>query len=55
MRRLLRISLHGTPNILALKLEADLVEWAVKSFVLMHARPSTSIIQRDNAEVEMAL
>lgn len=52
---LLRISLHGTPGILALKLEADLVEWAVKVFVSMSAIPNTSIMLRDNVEVEIAL
>ena len=51
----LRISLVGTLNILALVLEAYLVEWAVKDFVSMPARPSTSIIQRDTVELEIAL
>ena len=51
----LRISLVGTFNILALVLEAYLVEWAVKDFVSMPARPSTSIIQRDTVELEIAL
>ena len=50
-----RISLVGTFNILALVLEAYLVEWAVKDFVSMPARPSTSIIQRDTVELEIAL
>lgn len=43
------------PYILALKLEADLVEWAVKVFVSMSAIPNTSIMLRDNVEVEIAL
>ena len=47
----LRISLVGTFNILALVLEAYLVEWAVKDFVSMPARPSTSIIQHDTVEL----
>ena len=51
----LRISLVGTFNILALVLEAYLVEWAVKDFVSMPARPSTSIIQHDTVELEIAL
>ena len=50
----LRISLVGTFNILALVLEAYLVEWAVKDFVSMPARPSTSIIQHDTVELEIA-
>ena len=51
----LRISLVGTFNILAIVLEAYLVEWAVKDFVSMPARPSTSIIQHDTVELEIAL
>lgn len=52
---LLRIFLGGTPNILALELVADLLEWTVKVFLSMPARPSTSIIQHDTVEVEIAL
>lgn len=49
-----RISLVGTLNILALKVEVDLVEWAVKAFVSVPARTSTSTIQCDTVEVEFA-
>ena len=43
------------PNILALELEVDLVEWAVKGFVSMQARPCTFITQRDTVEVKTPL
>ena len=57
LRRVISIEnfFSWNPNILALELEADLVEWTVKGFVSMQARPCTFIIQRDTVEVKTPL